>query len=160
MSPHLFLTRAVEPGLSLLPGYMTSDCAKIWLMTIAGQETNLQARAQKVAKGPPPALGFWQFEQAGVDAVLRSQAKLAQGILETWDIPVSEAHAALQYNDPVACAFARLLLWSDPAPLPLASDTAAGWNAYLKTWRPGKPDAARWPSAHSVAMTAVCAQIS
>src|ERR1044072_2654584 len=156
MSPHLFLLRAIEPGLSLLPGYMTSDCAKIWLMTIAGQETNLTARKQM---GGGPATGYWQFEQAGVDAVLRSQPKLAEAVLATCDIDASEAHAALQYNDPVACAFARLLLWSDPAPLPLASNAAAGYQTYLRTWRPGKPDANRWPVAHSVAMTAVCSQI-
>src|ERR1044072_3822106 len=151
MSPHLFLIRAIEPGLSLLPGYMASDCAKIWLMTIAGQETNLTARKQM---GGGPATSYWQFEQAGVDAVLRAQPKLAEAVLATCDIDASEVHAALQYNDSVACAFARLLLWSDPAALPLASNTAAGWNAYLKTWRPGKPDAARRPPGHSVAMPA------
>src|ERR1044072_5855205 len=139
MSPHLFLLRAVEPGLSLLPGYMTSDCAKIWLMTIAGQENNLIARKQM---GGGPATSYWQFEQAGVNAVMKSQAKLAEGLLATCDIDPSEAHAALQYNDAVACAFARLLLWSDPAPLPLASDVAAGYALYLRTWRPGRPDAA------------------
>jgi hypothetical protein len=153
MSPRLFLLRVIEPGLSLLPNYMTSDAARVILMAIAIQESNIAARAQIGG----PARGYWQFESAGVEAVLKQTPSLAQAVLDTCDIPLTSAAAAIEYNDPVACAFARLMLWYDAAPLPPVSDTAGCYEYYLKNWRPGKPDESRWPTAFATAISTVSA---
>ncbi|MCY1303002.1 hypothetical protein D9M70_526890 [compost metagenome] len=44
---------------------------------------------------------------------------------------------ALEHDDVLAAGFARLLLWSDPKPLPLAGDEQGAFDLYLRTWRPG-----------------------
>jgi hypothetical protein len=155
MSPHLFLLRAIEPGLSLLPSYMTSDAARVMLMAIAIQESNIAARAQ-IGRGP--ARGYWQFEPAGVEAVLKQTPALAQAVLSTCDIPLTDASSAVQYNDPVACAFARLILWFETSPLPAIGDTSGSWHYYCRCWRPGKPDENRWPMAHATAVNTVAAE--
>ena len=52
--------------------------------------------------------------------------------------PVSEpVYAAIEFDDVLAAALARLLLWSDPGKLPGKGDTEAAWQLYLRTWRPG-----------------------
>ena len=154
MSPRLFLLRAIEPGLSLLPSYMTSAPARVMLMAIAIQESNIAARAQLGG----PARGYWQFESAGVEAVLKQTPSLAQAVLSTCDIPITDAVAAIEYNDPVACAFARLMLWFDAAPLPPLTDGSGCYDYYLKNWRPGKPDQSRWPAAFATAVSTVTAE--
>lgn len=151
MSPRLFLQRVVEPGLALLPGYMVSAQARVALMAIAGQESNWAARAQTNG----PARGYWQFEPAGADAVLKTQALLALAVLATLDIPASQVMPAIQYNDAVACVFARLLLWGDPAALPAIGDASGCWGYYTRNWRPGKPDETRWGPAYSMACSTV-----
>ena len=123
-------------------------------MAIAIQETNIAARAQIGG----PARGYWQFESAGVEAVLKQTPSLAQAVLDTCDIPLTSAAAAIEYNDPVACAFARLMLWSDPAPLPPVANVAGCYDYYLKNWRPGKPDESRWPAAFETAISTVSAE--
>lgn len=65
---------------------------------------------------------------------------------------VSLVHAALEHDDVLAAAFARLLLWTDPFRLPTKSDAAGGWDLYLRTWRPGKPHPARWPARYAAAV--------
>jgi len=154
MSPRLFLSRCVEPGLLLLPGYMVSDAARVMLLAIAGQECNLQHRAQLGGS----ARGYWQFEQGGVDAVLRVLPVLAQMVLDTLDIASGEALLAIKFNDPLACAFARLLLWADPAPLPAVGNELAAWTYYLRNWKPGKPDITRWGTAYATAVSTVQAE--
>lgn len=152
MSPKLFLQRAVDPGLALLPSYMTCDCSRVILMSIAGQETNWAARIQS---GGGPAHGYWQFQIEGVNEVIEKQGPLANAVLKTLDIPITEAYAAVQYNDLVACVFARLLLWNDPAALPAWGDLAGSFGYYNRNWRPGKPDQTRWGPAYSSSMNAI-----
>ena len=154
MSPRLFLLRVVDPGLSLLPSYMTSDAARIMLMAIATQESNIAARAQVGG----PARGYWQFESAGVEGVLKQTPMLAQAVLNTCDVPLTDAFSAIEYNDPVACAFARLMLWFNPAPLPPIADVTGSWNYYCHCWKPGKPDESRWPAAFATAVSTVNAE--
>lgn len=55
---------------------------------------------------------------------------------------------ALQHDDVLAAGLARLLLYSDPGPLPRVSDEAGAWALYLRTWRPGKPHPQTWPGFH------------
>ena len=51
---------------------------------------------------------------------------------------------ALADNDILACAFARLLLWTLPDALPGRDDAVVGWSQYRRTWRPGTPHPEPW----------------
>jgi hypothetical protein len=155
MSPKLFLQRAIEPGLSLLPGYMVSDAARVALLAIAGVETNWSKRAQVVSEGPPPAVSYWQFQSNGLAGVMTAHGSLLSAACATLDIPPAEAWQAIRYNDALACAAARLLLWSDPEALPEVGDVTACWNYYLHNWRPGKPDETRWKPVYTTACNTV-----
>jgi len=150
MTPVLFRLLCVEPGLILLPDDMASKEARVMLLAIAGVETNWGARRQ-IPGGQ--ALGYWQFQQDGTAGVLEKTPEIAERVLATCDVPLSEAWPALQYNDAVACAFARLLLWSDPALLPAVGDRAGAWAYYRRLWKPGRPDAGRWLSSYATAVT-------
>jgi hypothetical protein len=154
LSPRNFLLRVVEPGLSLLPGYMVNDQARVALMAIAGQESNWSARTQG---NDGPARGYWQFEPAGVAGVAThpNTMGLLAATLSTLDLAGTSAYAAIQYNDPLACVIARLLLWSDPAALPAVEDASGCWDYYVRNWRPGKPDETRWTAAYATACSAV-----
>lgn len=44
---------------------------------------------------------------------------------------------AIERDDVLACALARLLLYTDPSRLPDLGDEAGAWDLYLRTWRPG-----------------------
>lgn len=62
---------------------------------------------------------------------------------------------ALQVDDVLAAGFARLLLLTDPKPLPAPEDADGGWAYYIRNWRPGKPHPATWPGLHRQALEAV-----
>jgi hypothetical protein len=62
---------------------------------------------------------------------------------------------SLEHDDVLAAAFARLLLWTDRAPMPTTDPE--GWAAYIRTWRPGKPHPAMWPKWWGEADKAVSA---
>lgn len=138
----------IEPALSLLPARMNSPQAMAMLLGIGLQESHFEYRRQL---GNGPARSFWQMERGGgVHGVLRHQAsaKLAAGIcvrrgVEPTDMAVWQA---IEQDDVLAAALARLLLWTDPQPLPALSDTAGGWALYARVWRPGRPRPAEWPA--------------
>lgn len=70
--------------------------------------------------------------------------------------PVAAAvYAALEADDVLACAFARLLLWTDAKRLPVVGDAQSAWELYLRTWRPGKPHPRTWPALYTQAAAAV-----
>ena len=141
-----------RPGLVLLErisGIRVSPQADQMLLTIALQESGLKHRYQVLSNGRPgPARGWWQFERmGGVAGVLAhaSTAKSAAKVCAYLEVnkSVDDVWRALEGNDALAVCFARLLLWSDPRPLPTQS--ALGWGYYLDNWRPGKPHAETWP---------------
>jgi hypothetical protein len=131
---------------------MTSNEARVMLMATAGQETNWDTRCQA---GGGPALSYWQFEPIGVDGVMEQEPELSRHVLDACDIPVEDAHVSLQYHDAAACAFARMLLYSDPAQLPQIGAEQEAYDFYLRCWRPGKPDPARWPSVYQTSVEVV-----
>jgi hypothetical protein len=162
LTPKTFHTEIVVPGLDLLHdlgGPERSNKAEILLVAIAGQESNWEHRVQRVktTKGwrDGPARGYWQFERmGGVIGVLThpssrvlARACCAECGVEPEPVPV---HLALSENDLLACCFARLLLWTDPRPLP--SGQWDCWDYYLKNWRPGKPHRVRWPAAYKAGL--------
>lgn len=142
--------QAVDEALGLLPNAMDTADARVMIYAIGLQESRFQHRRQLVKKAGElvpegPAKGFWQFERGGgCRGVLEHWASrdlartlcVAHGVHATpqalWD--------ALEHNDVLAASIARLLLWTDPKPLPKRNEAGAeeaGWAYYLRTWRPG-----------------------
>lgn len=127
------------------------------LIAIGLQESRFRVRDQIVPGKPPgkigPATGFWQFERGGgVKGVMSHPASKGPARLMALDAGLDfdaneiwESFAATQ-GDELACAFARLLLFTDPAALPrLHPDEAEeAWQTYLRCWRPGSPHRETW----------------
>lgn len=143
---------AVDEALKTLPPRMDSPEACAMLYTITLQEDPHQARRQIISKvvdgkrklvPEGPAKSLWQGEESGgmCAGILHHKATreyvLAQckhhGVQPTrraiWD--------AIEHNDVLAAALARLLLWSDPKPLPALGRIDLAFALYLRTWRPG-----------------------
>jgi hypothetical protein len=153
------LTTIIDPALEYLAGPLYrvrgGYPARLMMTAIAGQEANWTARKQA---GNGPANGLWQFERfGGVKGVLthRVTKELARRACAELGVPGTDFSAwqALQFNDRLAAIFARLLLLSDPRPLPITED--AGWEIYNSVWRPGRPHPKTWPRCWSEAVKAV-----
>ncbi|QQE90501.1 hypothetical protein [Azotobacter chroococcum] len=147
---------AIAPALALLPARMTSPQAEAMLLAIGLQESGLIHRRQIGG----PARGLFQFEQGGgVRGVMRHPLSRshALAVCTVQGVEPTEAavHAALEHDDILAAAFARLLLWTDPAPLPAVGEVGKAWDLYLRTWRPGKPHRNRWDACYAQAMDAL-----
>lgn len=156
------IAQILNPGLALLPMSMDSPKARLMLLTIGQQESKFQDRAQVLnGGGKGPARGFWQFERGGgVKGVMNHHAttghahRLCADRGVDWDAAV--IWAKLETDDLLACGFARLLLFSDPKPLPSFDDVEGAWELYAKrTWRPGKPHPETWPGYHAAARKAL-----
>jgi hypothetical protein len=146
MSPTLFLTLALRPGLALLPPAMDTVPAQALVLAICLQESGLVYRTQHPTG---PARGFAQFEAAGgCAAVLAHPASKAHAFdlcTRLGVFPSAPAvHRALEYHDILTVTFARLLLWTLPDPLPDQTHVAAAWEQYLRAWRPGTPRPSTW----------------
>jgi len=155
---------ALNPALALLPARLDSPAARVMLLAIGRQESRFMYRHQIVSGRPGrkgPARGFWQFEKAGgVRGVMRHDAtrELAMQVCESRKQPWDETliHVRLEFDDILAAAFARLLLFSDPRPLPdLEATHEEAWQYYLDNWRPGKPHRQTWDEFHDEALSQV-----
>lgn len=138
----------IREGLCLLAGKYHGTKAEILLAAIAYQESNFLHRRQ--IKGP--ARGLWQFEQGGgVWGVMnhRSSSAAAREVCAFRGVffETKEVYNTLEHDDLLACAFARLLLWTDHRPLPDTEQEA--WDYYIRNWRPGKPHPNRWADCWS-----------
>lgn len=136
----------IEPGLALLPISMDTKAARVLLLTFGLQESRFEHRDQLEKNGKNtvlgPALSYFQFERAGgVLGVLQHPAsrKYAQQICDARGVPADSRSAweRMATDDALGCAFARLLIWTDPLALPSESDSESAWRLYLRTWRPG-----------------------
>lgn len=141
---------------NLLPCRFASPEAVVMLLTIGLQESRFRHREQ--INGP--AVSFWQFERAGgVRGVLLHPATrryasalcLLRSVFDT-DAAV---YGAMRTDDLLACAMARLNLFTDPLPLPEIGDVDGAWATYLRVWRPGKPHRETWPKLYQRAVEAV-----
>lgn len=146
---------AIAPALSLLPKRMRDDAAVAMLLAIGLQESRFQHRRQIGG----PARGLWQFELGGVRGVLTHPESRdgANDVARRLLYPTSaEAiHEALEHNDVLAAAFARLLLWTLPEKLPEPESPEDGWSHYTRAWRPGKPHPATWAGYYRQAWGAI-----
>lgn len=139
----------------VLPGRFRSTEATVMLLAIGLQESRFEHRTQVGG----PAHGFWQFERGGgVRGVLEHPSTkhhaLAVCTLRGVAPNAENVYQAIVADDLLACAFARLLLYSDPRPLPPAGATAESWECYLRNWRPGTPHRATWDALYLQAMEA------
>ncbi|PNG53165.1 MULTISPECIES: hypothetical protein [unclassified Variovorax] len=151
------IARILNPGLAMLPLAMDSLKARVQLLAMTLQEDPRQLRRQM---GNGPARGLWQFESGGgVKGVMNHHAttghahRLCAERGVPWD--AWAIWAKLETDDLLACGFARLLLYSDPKPLPAVNDADGGWDLYMRTWRPGRPHPEKWPGNHATARRAM-----
>lgn len=146
---------AINPAFALLPLKMSNPVAVMLLLAIGLQESGLTARCQ-IAQGGGrgPARGLWQFERAGgvLGVLQHPKTKFhAQSVCKARGVAADSRTVweALEHDDVLASAFARLLMYSDPLVLPDQKSVEAGWRLYaLRTWRPGRPHPERWDGNH------------
>lgn len=147
---------AIDPALAALPKHLDSDRARVLLLAIGLQESLLLHRRQLPAG---PALGLWQFERGsrrsrggvwGVYLHHHSHALLHELCrYRGCSLDPLPIHAQLQTDDVLAAGVARLLLYTDPHPLPTVADAEGAWLLYAhRTWRPGKPHPEKWAANH------------
>lgn len=154
MTPQAALLHAVNPALDLLPAKMACDEARVLLLAIGGQESELKYRAQFGG----PARSLWMFEPNGVRAVMQaSDPRVLTKLFDERGVHygVPAAMAALEVDDVFAAGMARLLLWADAAPLPAIGVMGTAWSYYVRNWRPGKPRPTDWPANYRAAVQAV-----
>jgi hypothetical protein len=163
MSPEDFYRTIQRPALAEFAhqtGILSPLSAQRLLLAIAIQESDLVHRYQRsrgVQAGP--ARGWWQFERlGGVEGVLthpRSKTAADKWCLYCNVEPfVDPVWRALEGHDWLAAGFARLLLWTDPQPIPTEQHEA--WTCYARRlWRPGKPHPAVWPQHWQAAGEAI-----
>lgn len=157
---------AIDPAMVLLPPKMDSAAARVMLLSIGLQESRFMFRFQKLVGRPyekGPARGFWQMERGGgVHGVMSHPATQdqAERICIERAIPFDSVlvHAALETDDVLAAAFARLLLWADSKALPdVDAQHEDAWQCYVRNWRPGKPKRDTWDEFHAQARSQVIA---
>ncbi|WP_312143258.1 hypothetical protein [Stutzerimonas kunmingensis] len=128
----------IREGLSLLPPQMGTRPARVILHAINLQEN--PTRLEQQVKGP--ARGDYQFEKGGgVVGVMTHGAVKAktQDVCRERGVAFNadSIYQAVGRDPVLAAALARLLLWTDPKPLPAAGDEQGAWALYLRVWRPG-----------------------
>jgi len=147
------LELVIFPALELLPPKLTSEPALVQVLANGYQESKLKERYQLGG----PARGLWQFELGGgVKGVMwhPSTHDMAQIVCSARQVAFDQQtiYHRLAEDDILAAAFARLLIYADPQPLPAVNDEKGSWECYLRTWRPGKPRPDDWPESHKVAV--------
>jgi len=154
MTPQDALKTIIRLALAELPAKMQGERAEVMLLAIGLQESRFIYRKQIMG----PARGFWQFERSGVQGVLSHPAsdKIALKLCEDYAANSAESvHILLEQQDKLACQFARLLLWTDPRPLPLIGEVMDAWQYYIRNWRPGKPHFKTWGDLYAQAVKTV-----
>jgi hypothetical protein len=159
MTPEKFLTTILSPGLGVVANVCAlpvSKPASILLLAVALQESGLESRFQKLnSEKPGPARGWWQFESdGGVKGVMTHPASKdkAEALCAALDVEWDRKAIwrALEGHDILAVGFARLLLWTDPKPIP--TNEVGAWELYAnRLWRPGKPHPKTWPACWKLA---------
>lgn len=148
-------TLFLPAGLDLLPARMDSREARAMLLACALQESGFRHRRQVGG----PARGWWQFEPIGVRGVLEHPASrtTAERVCELLRYPPDPGalYEAIEHNDALACAFARLLLWRLPQRLPTRGESDYAWSQYIDCWRPGRPHRERWDDNYRAAWESV-----
>jgi hypothetical protein len=136
----------MSQGLALLPDRMDSINARAQMLKTGLQESRLEERRQLIntkngIKPLGPAAGLWQFERGGIQGVLTHVATRdhIRVVCHARDVPanVEAIWEAIQSDDVLAAALARLNYWWSHKPMPDLHDLEGSWNEYLWCWRPG-----------------------
>jgi hypothetical protein len=151
----------IDPALALLPKNMDSPMARVMLLAIGLQESRFEHRYQVTnepgVKGP--ARGFWQFEKGGVRGVWRhhASAEPLRLLCRERECPLDPTAIwqQIETDDVLAAGVARLLLWTDPFPLPTPDQSDKAWTYYERNWRPGKPHPEFWANNFAAATAVV-----
>lgn len=162
MTPKRLLDTGIIPALTELEAQGIPDTveARRFLMAIALQESGLKHRRQVTSNGDEagPAVSFLQFEKGGgCVGVLthRSVAERMKKVCADYNVqPTAQGlWDAMRYNDVVAFAAGRLLIYTLPKGLPKSQQE--GWEQYISAWRPGKPHLSKWAANWGAATLAV-----
>lgn len=175
MKPDLFYTRIVKPTLALMSEMPeikipTSAKADVLTLAISGQESEWRHRRQiGIGQYHPQSVGargYWQFESTwggpvALNDVMQNTSRQLAAICAYLEMPFDELalYEAIAWNDTLACAMARLLLWQDPHPLPEIGNRVAAWDYYVRNWRPGAPHPDAWAVNYDTAVSAVGADV-
>jgi hypothetical protein len=157
------ITREINLALLMLPKQMDTPAARVMLYAIGLQESRFLHRRQLVGNPPRPtgpAKGFWQFERGGgcLGVVTHATSRYwMHSICKDRHVPFTSLALwhAIEKDDVLAAAAARLLLFTDPHKLPEFGDANKAWNLYIRTWRPGKPHRQTWAEFYSQAVRIV-----
>lgn len=147
MTPALLLELTIRPTLATMRVDRLNERA-ILLLAIAMQESGLTFRRQMPSG---PARSWWQIEPPTARDTLTRHAG-ARTMAE--QLGCSDLESALQWCDALGCAIAAGLVHLCPLKLPMPGEESYSWTYYLRAWRPGKPDANRWPKAYRAALKA------
>lgn len=148
---------AIEPALRLLPEGMGGARAEVMLLAIGLQESGFVQRRPDIG----PERGFWRArpDDDMVGIVLRHpfSAPLAVAACDARRVPPIEERvfAALEHDDVLAAAFARLLLHSEGERLPPVGEVADAWTLYCRIWRPAQEQRQSWDRSYALAMDAL-----
>lgn len=153
---HRDIVVPVHAGLKEEFGIPDPPEAACLSIAIAWQESGAKARDQGDPAILGPATGKWQFERMGGVWEVLNDARLKPistvlcqrvGVTPQPD-PVWRLFASAE-GDELACAFARLLIWKDPASLPAIAPAweQAAYDYYKRRWRPGADRRAAWATS-------------
>lgn len=159
------VSKAVDAALGILPQQMGKPEARVMIYAIGLQESRFIYRRQMVGNPPRPvgpAKGYWQFERAGgCRGVINHHASRywTHYLCQKREVGFDSVSIwnAIEQDDVLAAACARLLLFTDPHKLPALGDVQGAWDLYFRTWRPGKPHRATWDAFYREAMGQVLA---
>lgn len=166
---------AINPAMAMLPPKMDSAGARVQLLATGLQESRFEHRAQivftgRTVRGPDgravkeqvkgPARSFWQMERGGGCAgLVRHPASrdLMRKLCEARGCAFTPLAiwTLIEHDDVLAASAARLLYWTDPAPLPAIGDSQGAWDYYIRVWRPGKPHRHTWDAFYAQAAAEV-----
>ena len=155
MNLQKIIDTAYLPAIEIM-GIADSQKAQVMMLAIGLQESRFLYRKQM---GNGPARSFWQFERGGgVKGVLTHKASKDKAF-HLCDCLGYAADAMtvwtnMEHDDVLGAGFARLLLLTDPRPLPEIDDEQTAWEYYFRNWRPGKPHRDTWNAFHAEAVQA------
>jgi hypothetical protein len=172
MSPERYLTGEIIPALTWLTAQHGRDMGPpevlVQLLATALHEGDgLKARVQYGPKGSSILKRFghsmWMFEGGEKAALAGLFASPATGpalrkACEWLGVEHDHQHVwwCMVGNDKLAAICGRLLLLTDPHPVPMLDDVDESYATYLRCWRPGKPPGPdKWRRVHQRALDAV-----
>lgn len=150
-----FYAQVLGPAAAMDPiKALRSEASDVTLMAFAGHESNWTLFRQ-IPLGP--GRGPWMLGLVTtMDVLLNDATKtMAAAVCSVFQVDPGSAYSQFTTNLPLAYAFARLLLWADPNPLPIVGNSDECWTCYTRVWRPGIPHQDTWASFYAESLAVV-----